>query len=287
MSRGRIRKFIRACSTASGAETTATPRSYCRNIMMSWAMTVPSPRTARLRRAAARSRAIRQEKVWDWVWARRITYFLTVLASLYLAALPVIEKWWPGRGPASPAEVVVPIIDLAAAFLPGFVKPWLDAFRNSPGRFLIGVLLVGVLMYAGGWMQGRIRDLMRGIWRTPGAPATPPGGIVYRLRSAGTVSRLLLPAQILDFADRFRGFDLRVAGGRGSHAAQPGILRSVRSGAGGCAPRAKIRRRDPSPASARRQFETRTLCSATGLSVEKNKSYRITARRHRPLGRRP
>ncbi|MEO6783370.1 MAG: DUF2235 domain-containing protein, partial [Bradyrhizobium sp.] len=133
----------------------------------------------------ASSRAIRQEKVWDWVWGRRIVYFLTVFASLYLAALPLIEKWRPGRGPAGPAEVVVPIIDLVAAFLPGFVKPWLDAFRNSPGRFLIGVLLVGGLMYAGGRMQGHIRDLMRGIWRTPGAPATQAGGIVCRLRSAG------------------------------------------------------------------------------------------------------
>ncbi len=134
----------------------------------------------------ARSRTIRQEKVWDWVWGRRIVYFLTVLASLYLAALPLIEKWWPGRGPAGPAEVVVvPIIDLVAAFLPSFVTPWLDAFRNSPGRFLIGVLLVGGLMYAGGRMQGHIRDLMRGIWRTPGAPATRDGGTVYRLRSAG------------------------------------------------------------------------------------------------------
>ncbi len=134
----------------------------------------------------ARSRTIRQEKVWDWVWGRRIVYFLTVLASLYLAALPLIEKWWPGRGPAGPAEVVVvPIIDLVAAFLPSFVTPWLDAFRNSPGRFLIGVLLVGELMYAGGRMQGHIRDLMRGIWRTPGAPATRDGGTVYRLRSAG------------------------------------------------------------------------------------------------------
>jgi len=133
----------------------------------------------------ARSRAIRQEKVWDWVWGRRIVYFLTVFASLYLAALPLIEMWRPGRGPAGPAAVVVPIIDLVAAFLPTFVKPWLDAFRNSPGRFLIGVLLVGGLMVTGGRMQGHIRDLMRGIWRTPGAPATQDGGIVYRLRSAG------------------------------------------------------------------------------------------------------
>ena len=114
--------------------------------------------------STAHARETRTEKVWDWVWARRITYFLTVFASLFLAALPLIEKRRPGRGPASPAEIVVPVIDLVGAFLPGFVKPWLDAFRNSPRRFLLGVILVGVLMYAGGWMQGRIRDLMRHIW---------------------------------------------------------------------------------------------------------------------------
>ena len=144
--------------------------------------------------AAARSRALRQEQVWDWVWARRITYFLTVLASLFLAALPVIEKRWPGRGPASQAEIVVPIIDLAAAFLPGFVKPWLDAFRNSPGRFLIGVLLVGVLMYAGGWMQGHIRDLMRA--NLANAERSGVSARRHRLPASfgGTVSRLLLPA---------------------------------------------------------------------------------------------
>ena len=76
-------------------------------IMTSWAMTARSPRTARIAASRALAR-IRQEKVWDWVWARRVTYFLTVFASLFLAALPLIEKWRPGRGPASPAEVVVP-----------------------------------------------------------------------------------------------------------------------------------------------------------------------------------
>ena len=223
----------------------------------------------------ARSRAIRQEKVWDWVWARRITYFLTVLASLFLVALPLIEKWRPGRGPASLAEIVVPIIDLAAAFLPGFVKPWLDAFRNSPGRFLIGVLLVGVLMYAGGWMQGHIRDLMRSIWRTPDAPAPPSGGIVYRLRSAGayralfyllkywilpTIFALLiflfLAAAVVTLVNRvsFAAFDLT---GRVCIASQNPPARSV-TGVGTAT------------------FETRTLCSATGLAVEKNKSYRLT-----------
>jgi uncharacterized protein (DUF2235 family) len=219
------------------------------------------------------SRAIRQEEAWDWVWARRVTYFLTVFASLYLAAMPAIEKWRPGRGPASPAEIVTPIIDLVAAFLPNFVKPWLDAFRNSPGRFLIGVLLLGVLMYAGGWMQGRIRDLMRGIWRTPGAPANPPEGIVYRLRSAGPYRAffyllkhwilpsifavlifvlLLIAAVTLVNRVSFALFDVT------------GLV---------CAPSPGSQ---PVSASATAKFETRTLCSATGLAVQRGKSYQVT-----------
>ncbi len=223
----------------------------------------------------ARSRAIRQEKVWDWVWGRRIVYFLTVFASLFIAALPLIEKWRPGRGPVSPAEFVVPVIDLVAAFLPNFVKPWLDAFRNSPGRFLVGLLLVGGLMYAGGWMQGHIRDLMRGIWRTPGDPATQPGGIVYRLRSAGpyraclyllkywilpTLFALLifvfLLAAAITLVNRvsFTAFDLA---GQVCASSQNPPARPV-SGV------------------ATARFETKTLCTATGLAVQKNRSYRIT-----------
>ena len=230
---------------------------------------------SRIEEPQAASRAVRQEKVWDWVWARRVTYFLTVFASLFLAALPLVEKWRPGRGPASPAEVVVPIIDLVAAFLPGFVKPWLDAFRNSPGRFLIGLLLVGLLMYAGGWMQGRIRDVMRGIWRTPGAPATPPGGFVYQLRSAGpyqaffyllkhwilpaifaAIIFVLLAVAVITLVNRvsFAAFDL---------AGQV------------CVPSQNPPAR-PVTGSAMAKFETRTLCSATGLAVERNKTYRIT-----------
>ena len=223
----------------------------------------------------AASRSTREETVWNWVWARRIVYFATVFASLFLAGLPLIEKWRPGRGPASLAEVVVPIIDLAGAFLPGMMKLWLEAFRNSPGRFLTGALLVGALMYAGGWMQGHIRDVMRRIWRTPDVLAVRPGGFIYRLRSAGVyravfyllkhwilpgivaaVIFVLLLAVVAALANRisFAAFDLT------------GQI---------CVPSQNPRAR-PVTGSATAAFETRALCAATGLAVEKNKSYRIT-----------
>jgi uncharacterized protein (DUF2235 family) len=222
---------------------------------------------------AAAPRMIREERVWDWVWARRVTYFLTVFASLFLASLPLIEKWRPGRGPASLAEVIVPVIDLAGALLPNFVKPWLDAFRNSPGRFLIGVVLVGVLMSAGSWMQGHIRDVMRRIWRTPNERPDRPGGFVYKLRTAGpyraffyllkhwtlpTVFAFLifvvLASAVVALLNRasFAAFDLT------GQVCAPGQSSQAVTG------------------SATASFETGTLCTPTGLAVEKNKSYRIT-----------
>jgi uncharacterized protein (DUF2235 family) len=224
---------------------------------------------------AAALRAVRQEKVWDWVWARRVVYFLTVFASLFLVGLPVIEKWRPGRGPASLAEVVVPVIDLVAAFVPSFAKPWLDAFRNSPGRFLFGVVLVGLLMYAGGWIQGHIRDLMRRIWRTPDAPAIGPGGFVYGLRSAGPyraffylLKHWILPAifaAIIFAVLVFAGFSLlnRISFAAFDLAGQV------------CTP-SQNPPAQPVTGSATAKFETNALCAATGLLVEKNSSYRVT-----------
>jgi hypothetical protein len=220
------------------------------------------------------SRVTRQEKVWDWVWARRIVYFLTVFASLFLAALPIIEKWRPGRGPASPAEIIVPIIDMVAAFLPNFAKPWLDAFRNSPGRFLIGAVLVGFLLYTGGWMQGHIRDVMRGIWRTPTAPAIVPGGFIYKLRSAGPYRALfyLLKHWLLPSIFALLIFIILLA-------VVVAVVNRVSFAAFDLAGQVCVASTSPAApvtGSATAKFETKALCTATGLAVEKNRSYRIT-----------
>jgi len=224
---------------------------------------------------AAAARAVRQESVWDWVWARRVTYFATVFASLYLVALPLIERWRPGRGPASPAEVIVPLIDLVAAFLPNFVKPWLDAFRNSPGRFLFGAILVGVLMYVGGWLQGHIRDLMRAIWQTPGGPALADSSVVYRLRSSGRYRAFfyLLKRWILPTIFALLIFVVLLA------AAATAINRlsfAVFDVAGGICVPSQNPPAHPVTGSNGASFDTRELCHATGLAVERNKSYRVT-----------
>jgi uncharacterized protein (DUF2235 family) len=223
--------------------------------------------------AVARTR--REERVWNWVWARRVTYFLTVFASLFLVALPLINAWRPGRGPASPAEIVVPLIDLIGAFLPSFAKPWLEAFRNSPGRFLGGALAVGVLMYLGGWMQGYIRDTMRRIWRTPAGSAPRPAGLVYRLRTAGpylaffyALKHWILPsifaflifvclASVIAAVVNRASFALLDLTGKVCTPSQNPSARLVVT-------------------TAKASFDTSRPCTATGLDVQRGKSYRIT-----------
>jgi hypothetical protein len=185
----------------------------------------------------------------------------------------VIDKWKPGRGPASPAEVVAPLIDLVGAFLPSFVKPWLDAFRNTPGRFLGGAIAIGVLMYAGGWMQGHIRDLMRRIWRTPGEPAAKPSGFIYRLRTARPYQAFfyLLKHWILPFIFALLifvclAYAALVLINRVSFATMD-LFGQV------CTPSQTAQ---PVGASGKATFDTAKLCNATGLTVQQDKSYRVT-----------
>jgi uncharacterized protein (DUF2235 family) len=221
----------------------------------------------------AATRALRQGKVWDRVWGRRIVYFLTVFAALYLAALPLIEKWRPGRGAASPFEVVTPLIDLAGAFLPSFVKPWLDAFRNSPGRFVAGLLAMLLLMWIGGWMQTRIRDLMRVIWNKPADKAERDDSWIHWLRSAGpykaffyVLKQWILPtlfAAVIFVILVYTGFCLI------SRVSFTGFDATGHV----CTPSASA-----VPVTARsevKSFETKALCAPTGLSVNKGLTYEI------------
>jgi uncharacterized protein (DUF2235 family) len=221
--------------------------------------------------AHAATRARRQGTVWDWVWGRRIVYFMAVFAAVYLLALPLIEKWRPGRGAASPFEIVTPLIDLVGAFLPAFVKPWLDAFRNSPGRFVVGLVVALALMWIGGWMQTHIRDLMRRIWKEPAQSAERDDSWIHRLRSAGpyraffyVLKYWILPAifaALLFVILLYVGFCLisRIsftwfdAAGHVCASTAPAVPVTSKS--------------------APKSFETKALCTPTGLAVKKGSHY--------------
>jgi hypothetical protein len=221
--------------------------------------------------AHAATRARRQGKVWDWVWGRRIVYFLTVFAALYLAALPLIEKWRPGRGAASPFEIVTPLIDLAGAFLPSFVKPWLDAFRNSPGRFVVGLALVLVLMWIGGWMQTRIRDLMRVIWNEPADKVEWQESWIHWLRSAGPYKAFFYVLKYWILPTLFAAVILVILVYTGFCLVSRVSFTLFDANGYVCTPSASA-----APVTSKSEFkgfETKALCAPTGLAVKKGAAY--------------
>jgi hypothetical protein len=81
-------------------------------------------------------RAEEQEKVWNIVWKRRVTYFSTVAVSLLMACMPIIQGFRPPSACAGLACVISPILLDIRDFLPGFLSPWLNAFARAPGWFL-------------------------------------------------------------------------------------------------------------------------------------------------------
>lgn len=130
-------------------------------------------------------RANRQEAVWDIVWKRRVIYFATMFGFVFLLGMPLLQRW-PGLGVGSPFAFLIPIVDAAAHYLPNLLKPWFDAFRDAPERLFAGIVYVGLLSMYGSTLQGRIRDRMRVIWKTPTVAAPQiQQSFIYRLRNAG------------------------------------------------------------------------------------------------------
>jgi hypothetical protein len=51
-----------------------------------------------------------QDDVWNWIWLRRVVYFLTIFATLFIAAIPFWVIYAPGFGRSSVGGFVIPIV---------------------------------------------------------------------------------------------------------------------------------------------------------------------------------
>ncbi|QPF82698.1 DUF2235 domain-containing protein [Bradyrhizobium genosp. L] len=226
----------------------------------------------------AQRRANRQEEVFDLVWKRRVAYFANMFGLLVLFCMPLLQRWCPGLGAGSPFAFLIPAVDVVANYLPGLLKPWLDAFREGPERLFAGLVFVGLLTIYGTAMQGRIRDRMRSIWRTPDTQAAaPPDSRIYRLRSAGpykamyyVLTHWTLPSV---FALVILGMLLVLVWYTASAVSRVSFVAYDATGhvcAAGKAP-AEVTK-DPQHAA----FATSALCTATGMKVTKGQTYDVT-----------
>jgi uncharacterized protein (DUF2235 family) len=224
----------------------------------------------------ATMRKHRQETAWNWVWVRRVVYFATVFASLYLAALPLINTKWPGLGQASWAEMLIPVADAVGEILPNFFSPWIDAFKAAPERLALGGIALIVLLYLGGILQRSIFDKMRPIWRqiiSAGpvcvGPSTEPTDWLYRLRTSPLPRGLLyvLSHWVLPFIAALVIYVLLVY--VLAVVATRIVFPTATMLGYVCEP---AKQPPPDPV----KFDTRNLCQPTGVTVVEGKTYRVT-----------
>jgi uncharacterized protein (DUF2235 family) len=132
-------------------------------------------------------RATAQEWAWNWVWGRRVVYFATVLASLFLVALPWINRTWSPGMPPWPAWLSATVQFVGQHLLPEMASTWVGAFAAAPLRFAIGSLVIAVLVWVGGRLERRIDDEMRRTWHpVPGGapPRDPTTTALYKMRTS-------------------------------------------------------------------------------------------------------
>jgi hypothetical protein len=112
--------------------------------------------------------------IWDTVWWRRVSYFMTLLLSAFLLFAPAyvddsVKTVNFGENFAWMTIPITHVAGLASGFLPSFVSPWIETFQAKP--FLIGFLASMVLVSTvwGALLDRRIHDRALAAWTGKGA----------------------------------------------------------------------------------------------------------------------
>ncbi|MGE5303889.1 MAG: DUF2235 domain-containing protein [Alphaproteobacteria bacterium] len=113
----------------------------------------------------AKQRFIQQQGVWNFVWWRRAFYFLTVAASIHLAAFPIFYGIENSREYITRIRVLPEALRVIGEFMPGFVSTWwIDSYAANPITFLVSVLCVALPILAGLRLETAIQDRMLAAW---------------------------------------------------------------------------------------------------------------------------
>ena len=222
-------------------------------------------------KGALRSRV--QDDVWNWIWLRRVVYFLTAFATAFVAFIPYFVIYAPGFGFDRVGSFVNPVVNAAASFLPGVLDPWFVAFRNAPGFVLIGAIAILIFMYWGAKLKETVRDVARIAWHSPQGYRELSGwrDFVYKLRRRSEykaafylLTHWVLPAGIMWWLFWWLAFGT---------ANTLGLICKVTGG--GIEVRGSEIAAQVSPGYDN-FFRTRELCYPAGLKVKHGETYQIS-----------
>ena len=104
-----------------------------------------------------------RERIYDWVWGRRLTYFLTVAVTSALVLMPLYaqSESYPGT---TDGQWIFGRLTSGAKVLPWFLQPWVRAFHSSPILFIVLGLLTAVGAGVGTFLERTTRSKMRDLW---------------------------------------------------------------------------------------------------------------------------
>jgi hypothetical protein len=114
----------------------------------------------------ANARCAQQEEIWNYVWRRRLIYFTTVFASLYMAIYPLSRVIRPSGEFDNGLSLVSGAVRAVGQVLPGALSLWIDAYARDPSHFLVLGFLVALLIWLGVRLGGKINDRMERVWRS-------------------------------------------------------------------------------------------------------------------------
>ena len=121
--------------------------------------------------AQTAQRFTQQQGVWNFVWWRRVSYFLTVAASIHLAAFPLFYGMENSREYTTRLRLIPEALRVAGEFLPSFVSTWwIDSFAANPITFLVSAVLVAFPILIGLRLETAIEDRMLAAWRRTNFP---------------------------------------------------------------------------------------------------------------------
>lgn len=227
--------------------------------------------------AQAAARHVQQERLWNYVWLRRLAYFATLAASFHLAAFWLFHHLRPEHEFTSSVRLVSEVVRFFESSLPRSVHWWTDWYATNPEWFLAGIAAIALFMSLGSSLSGNIHDGMRVIWQSRGSRSILPDNLVHKviywfrnLRIYRWVIRVgrrhVLPAffalaivWIVATALSHLVFNIADSAGAFCAGSAKAELKAVNLGI-------------PQPA---KDFSTDTFCAPTGLTVRAGYLYEI------------
>jgi len=230
--------------------------------------------------AIARSRALALEAVWDWVWWRRVAYFVTLGLTLLLVLMPAwVEEVYPPPVLSDGRTWLGTLIRGTAVFLPSAVEPWIATYADNSVYFLLLAGATSLVILYSARCELRLRDQARRVWRESIAIGGPPprtsepsglqrfrNAIVYQ-RAIQAFKWAVLPNGVV--APLILVAGLWLAAGTYTQARLPWLEK----GTSLCSPMGPSL---PELTVAQFDFSPRESCVPTGVSVRKGQPYLVT-----------